>query len=152
MTLEASANLIRSLGDELGIEGLELDEYGYCCLEFPDQTINIEADDAGLIFLYSHLGNLPAENQTEFYAQLLEANYFWQQTGGACIGIDRAANVVLLAAQAHVSSLYITDLKNMLENFLNIAVTWTRRIQAFDGSPASTDQEKDLSFHNMIRV
>ena len=144
MATDAARKMVAGLGAELGIEGLELDEYGYCCLEFPDQTINLEADDNGLIFLYAHLGNLPKDDKEEFYGLRLEANYFCQQTGGGTIGIDRNADVVLLLMQTHVSALETGDIRAMLENFLNVAVTWSRRVAEYaSGSGATPTANKE---------
>jgi hypothetical protein len=134
MATEAAKAMVSKLGAELGIDGLALDEYGYCCLEFPDQTINLETDDNGILSLYAHLGNIPREDRESFFATLLEANYFCQQTGGGTIGIDREANVVLLLMQTHVSALNTDDLRSMVSNFLNVAVIWSRRIAAHGGN------------------
>lgn len=140
---EVAKGFLEELGSDLGIEGLEFDEYGYCCLEFPDQTINIEADESGLIFLYAHLGNVPKEKTEAFFAMLLEANYLWQQTGGGCLGVDREADVVLLAMQSHVAALDGQGFKNMMENFLNTSVTWTRRVEGFPGQAGPAGRESE---------
>lgn len=141
-TMQVIQKLINELGIELGLEGLTLDEFGYCCLEFPEKTINLEADEQGTVFAYAHLGSLPEQDREDFYAKLLEANYFCQETGGGTIGIDREANVVVLMMQTHVAMLNSGDLHRVLQNFINVAVTWSQRVESFSGAGDQTGEPR----------
>ena len=123
--------LVERLGGELEIPGLTLDENGYCCLMFDDLSLNIETDAEGLLFVYSHIGRIPAQDKEIFYQKLLEANYFYQQTGGGTIGIDAGQGIVVLIMQTPGSVLQDESFRKMLENFVNIAHTWAGRITEF---------------------
>lgn len=141
-----NTNVVRSfiaeLGREIGIPDLELDEYGYCCFMLGEHVVNIETDDNGIIFLYSNIGDLPEKGREAFYEMLLNANYFCQQTAGGTLGVDSQADIVLYMMQAHESSLDGTAFLQMLENFINTAVTWSERIKDFS-SEASGSSGKD---------
>lgn len=130
--------MVEQLGRELEISGLALDEHGYACLFFDETAVNLEVDENGLLFLYTNIGTIPKQDREGFYRILLEANYFFQSTGGATIGIDEAEGIVLLIMQTRSQALEYEDFRQMLENFINITDTWTRRLSEFmpETSPA----------------
>jgi Tir chaperone protein (CesT) family len=93
-----ASDLIAEFAQRAGLAELRLSAEGTAALVVNDiLTVNIEHDDAGRrLYLYCALGEPPAEGREAYFGQLLEANLFGRQTGGASIGLDRANNAVLL--------------------------------------------------------
>ena len=96
---EDIAVLLAALGDHLGAAGLTLDEDGTAAIDI----------DAGLTVSLLHLPSSPgvlvvipvaplASLATATLAELLQANFDWQQTGGGVLGIDPLADSVVLSS------------------------------------------------------
>ena len=90
--MEAMQKILASFGENIGIPNLEFDEDNYCCLLFDEITINLETEaETGQIVFSSPLGNIPKDADQAFFEMLLEANFFYRETGGASLGINRKA-------------------------------------------------------------
>ena len=141
MALESTSQLIGEFGRTIGIENLALDEKGCCCLMFDDVMLNLElTPEPEQFFIYAELGDIPEHGRDEFYAQLLEANFFFRGTGGATLSLDRGANCVLLAYQMASHDLFLQRFSQILENFVNVAATWREKIaSAGHGAPSAAD-------------
>jgi hypothetical protein len=141
MSRELLESLLTDLGAEVGLPDLALDEHDYCCLVLDDLAINLETDGEEL-FLYANLGPLPGDEaaRTELLAELLDANYFWQGTGGGVLAASREEGFVLFLMRSRVDALDVTGLRNMLENFANVAATWMARLGGGEGAPPAGEQ------------
>ena len=129
-------NLLNGFGEKVGISDLNFDENGYCCLFFDEIVCNMELDEeAELLFMYTSVGEVPAEGKEAFYEVLLEANYFYRQTAGATLGIDRDAGLVVLAYQISFAGLDYHQFEKTIENFVNVSESWINRIGGSFESP-----------------
>ncbi len=121
--------LIHDFGKNIGIPDLALDEHHYCCLQFDGVVVNLEYEpDKDELFLYTHLGRIPQDPSLALYERLLEANFFFRQTGGGVLGIDKATGIIALAWRLPASPLTLPALEKLMETFVNTAEYWTEQV------------------------
>ena len=126
--------LLTDFGNALGLEGLALDENGYCCLSFDDVVVNIESvGDSSLVLLYSSLGALPADAGPEVCRRLLEANYFFHGTGGATIGLDGPTGAVAITRVVDAAGMEVLDWEAVIKAFVDAAESCAA---LFEAAPA----------------
>lgn len=114
--------LLTDFGNALGLDGLSLDENGYCCLSFDEVVVNIEAvGETSLVLLYSSLGALPADAGPEVCRRLLEANYFFHGTGGATIGVDGPTGGVAITRVVDAAGMEVLDWEAVIKAFVDAA-------------------------------
>lgn len=127
--------LLTDFGNALGLEGLSLDESGYCCLGFDEVLLNIESVGEGpLVLFYSSLGVLPEDAGSDIYRRLLEANYFFHDTGGATIGLDGASGSVAITRVVDTAGMEVLDLEAVIKAFVDAAESCAG---LFNAAPAS---------------
>lgn len=125
------AKLVDDLGGQMGLDGLTLDEQGSASLEIDSVVLNVDADDDGrTLVLHAWVGDAPRRDETspEFYETLLRANFFNLGTGGATLGMDRELGYVALVQRVAVAEKSAADLLAVVEQFVNFAEGWTRRV------------------------
>lgn len=114
--------LLTDFGNVLGLEGLALDENGYCCLSFDDVVVNIESvGESSLLLLYSSLGALLADAGPAVCRSLLEANYFFHGTAGATIGLDGPTGGVALTRVVDAAGMEVLDWEAVIKAFVDAA-------------------------------
>lgn len=129
--------LLTDFGNALGLEGLALDENGYCCLSFDDVVVNIESvGDSSLVLLYSSLGALPADAGPEVCRRLLEANYFFHGTGGATIGVDGPTGGVAITRVVDAAGMEVLDWEAVIKAFVDAAESCAA---LFEVAPAAAE-------------
>jgi len=114
------------LGRDVGIPDIGLDENNYCAVILDGYivvSLHFEEDTGELIF-YTHLCALPHQNRESIYAMLLEGNYFWRETGGATLSIDREGNTVLLAYATPVAVMNSKGFRKSLGYFADTCGRW----------------------------
>ena len=127
--------LLADFGNALGLQDLALDDKGYCCLSFDELLVNIEAvGDSALVLLYSSVGVLPADAAPEIYRSLLDANYFFQGTAGATVGLDLAAGTVALTRVVDTHGVQVLDWEGIIQGFVEAAESCARRLSGPDGA------------------
>lgn len=114
--------LLTDFGNALGLDGLALDESGYCCLSFDEVVVNIESvGESSLLLLYSSLGVLPEDAGREVYRRLLGANYFFHGTAGATIGLDAATGAVAITRVVDAAGMEVLDWEGVIKGFVDAA-------------------------------
>lgn len=127
--------LLADFGNALGLEGLSLDDKGYCCLSFDELLVHIEAvGDSALVLLYSSVGVVPEDAAPAIYRSLLDANYFFQGTAGATCGLDQAAGTVVLTRVVDTAPMQVLDWEGVIQGFVDAAESCTRRLLTADGA------------------
>ncbi len=139
-TTKLLADLIAGLGKSLGMDDLQLDEDGFCCLGFDDAiTVTMYADDAsGAVVLSSELGEVDEEQEDELLRSMLHANFAWRETGG--IGTlslapredEQAPVVACMMHQVPLRGLDEAAFTALFDKFLETAEAWTEFIVQFD--------------------
>ena len=133
--------LLTNFGNALGLDGLSLDESGYCCLSFDEVLVNIEAvGESSLVLLYSSLGALSEDAGREVYRRLLEANYFFQDTAGGTIGLDGATGAVAITRVIDAAGMEVLDWEAVVKAFVDAAESCAGLLsaEAVSATPAAT--------------
>ncbi len=149
--METMSTLLSSFGEIIGIPGLKFDEDNYCSLLFDDICINLEVDETTRhLYISSPLGPIPENADQAFFEMLLEANYFFRQTGGAALGMNREANVIQLIYQIPMTGLDLPLFNRIMENLVGIAETWMTKIK--DHTPVGDTYPTGPMFDLNLRV
>ncbi len=144
-------HVFRDLGHSLDIEGLTLDERGYCVLFFDDVGINVEFDEASeQLFLYANICELPPRGERlPLYEVLLDGNSMFQGTAGGTIGVDTENNLATLTLALPIHRLDGQRLEAALVHFASLVRDWQercRKIQSF-----ASQEESPWMGQEMIR-
>lgn len=127
---EAVASVLAAFGDGIGLDGLALDEAGIGTLFIDDVAVNLELDEgSGRLLLYAGLG-IPEGDPAAIHVELLEANLFWQGTGGATLALQPETGAVLLVQALPVAGLDAIGFETALQRFVDTAEAWEQRLQA----------------------
>ena len=126
--------LLLNLGQTAGLpQPLRFDAHGCARLVFDGAlAIDFERDsDAGVLHVYSVLGDVPAEGREALYAQLLEANLFGAGTQGCTLAVDRDAHEVVLCRSVAAQGLSDALLVQHVEQVVAAVEVWKPRLAAF---------------------
>lgn len=87
--VEAHA-LISALGQALGEASLQMDDEGLAFLPLSNEFfLHLQADPDRRCFIgFAVVGSLPVQPPVSLLKQLLQANRFWRETGGATLSLD----------------------------------------------------------------
>ncbi|MBG0775366.1 MAG: type III secretion system chaperone [Desulfovibrionaceae bacterium] len=144
--------ILKEFGTSLGFDGLEFDEYGYCCLFFDDIVVNIEVNEKSeQLFLYANIGDIPADADKAFYETLLEANFLFRGTSGGAIGMDKSAGIISLAWQGPYKDMTCVRFEKIIENFVNLTEHW-RSVVAEARPEVPSDAQSGGMFPEGIRA
>jgi hypothetical protein len=143
------SRLLTDFGNALGLEGLALDENGYCCLRFDDIVVNIESvGDSSLVLLYSSLGALPAQAGPEVCRRLLEANFFFHGTAGATIGLHGPTGGIAITRVVDAAGMEVLDWEAVIKAFVDAAENCAA---LFEAAPAAAVLAAPSRFEQFIR-
>lgn len=126
-----ASQLLANLGATLTVGPLALDEATQSCvLVFDgDLILNIEYDDTqSRLVLSCYLEELPRSGAEPLLRELLAANLYWHRTQGATLGLEEGTGGVILTYGHGVSELDGPGFEAAVENFMNQAERWRRRI------------------------
>ncbi|WP_299009080.1 type III secretion system chaperone [uncultured Shewanella sp.] len=115
----------------VGMDNIQLDKNGYCCLNFKeDLLLNIQwHKNSERVVFYIHCGVLTEDGNIEIYRDLLGANLFWQDSGGATLAVDKESNEVWLMDKKLLASFdNVNDFSRYITSIVNIAEQWQRRL------------------------
>lgn len=125
------------LGRQIGLK-LKLDRNNACRLVFDKSTtVDIEAVDAGTVFLHAAVGIVPTAGRDAVYETLLEANLFGRGTGAAVLAVDKSLGEVVLHRRLDMAKTEYSDFTAALEDFVTHARAWTDRLEAMRRSTAA---------------
>jgi hypothetical protein len=120
--------LLTALADRLGVGPVTADDDHVSVFSFGEIDVLVSADDQSLT-IFARLGEAP-RGDAEFLESLLEANLFWQDTGGATLSLEPFSRMVLLA-------LRWTPVQADSLEALESAIVWTRTIDRLRRDSAS---------------
>jgi hypothetical protein len=75
-------------------------------------------------------GDIPAENQQDFFAQCLLANLMGKGTDSAVLGLDEEGEKLVLSKYVDTPVEY-KEFKDFLEDFLNSVDFWVKEVQSY---------------------
>ncbi|MDR1665765.1 MAG: type III secretion system chaperone [Puniceicoccales bacterium] len=138
---------LKRIGKGLGIPDLALDENNHCILLFDEKIVlNIDLDEEGKkLVTYAYIGEVPLECRELVLEKALEGNFFWNETDGGTLGIDRQSQSLVLAK---AFGLPLKDPKNFEENlasFVEVVEKWITRIETLSKEALDRMEEDEPS-------
>ena len=129
MSSTAMNNLLHEFGASIGIPDLQLDEEYRCNMMFDDVPVSFELGDGDeSMYIYSLLGHVPEDGLEQFYAGLLHANYVFADNAGSTLSVDSQSGNVVLFRQERLELLRLSRLESVVEQFVNVAEGWMKRL------------------------
>lgn len=127
-------DLLRILSARTGAD-MALNEHGACRLVFDENVVvDMEADEVDdTVYLYTSFP-LPAGEREPLYADLLKANLFGFEAGGAAFALDEMRGEVVLNRVLHVGGMDAELFAGILERFVEAAEDWKTRLEAAGGA------------------
>lgn len=122
--MQSSDLLLTALGRHVGMaEPLAFDEQGCARLLFDGSVaVALEVPQGpGPLHMYSVLGALPDGNREALLMQLLNANLFGAETGGATLAVDDHSGEIILCRQVDTTQTSDGAFVSMLEQFVAAA-------------------------------
>ena len=118
--------ILRRLGQEIGLPKLGLDETQLCTLRFDNKNIiAIEvSSDERHAHLYSMVFTIPTTDKAAFYERLLNANLFGKETGMASFSCNPNTGEVFLIRTLTVEGLTYEHFATALEELLQCIEYW----------------------------
>ena len=135
--LEVFRGYIKTLGEKLKIEGLDLDEENNCYLAFDGKyfvkcSVDVEKEQINLL---AYIGALPVD-QTRFYRGILDSCMFWKDTAGANISLDPEDGTLTLTQFCDMNMLNNDVFYKVMESFVNAMEHWdTKRREEWVNTP-----------------
>ena len=133
--------LLAELGATLGIEGVELDDNGLCCLRIDSEILIYveEVTERHAAILYSPVGVLPEEKKEALFERLLGAQLFGREIGEGCsFGLLDESGEILLNRVLSLDKLDGSGFYEAVNQMANWADYWTKRL----GEDASEEREQ----------
>ena len=137
MSLDLANNLLNTFGLTIGIDGLRLDDQGYCCLRFDALDTHFQYDQADdSLVLFARLGALDEDALAEGCAWMMNANLFWAGTNGATLALQPGPNLVFLQTKTPVQAMDYPRFERWLGEFVSAADRWAANLQQLNaGEP-----------------
>lgn len=151
---DAGNRLLALLSEILEINPLSLDENNECALTYKGRvSLLFHVDDQRLnaMFINIPLGSAAVEAGRErVMYDLLSANYCWNGTEGATLGIDTESGIYSLSYLIELPMVDPDRFPGIISKLINVADHWMRKIEARTGGAAG---ETETAFvGNTLRV
>ena len=120
---------LQELGAKIGFE-IALDENGACTLELADgrPLLLQERPNLNELDFVAILGGVPDDRRGDVFADLLSANYYWQETLGATLSWNPALEQVVLIYPFPLADATPESLESTFERFLELQAAWKDRL------------------------
>lgn len=134
-------DVIQAIATAMGVPELRLDEHGCARLRVDGRIdVNFEASGSShLLHIYCTLGPVPTSDRERTFEQLLSANLFGADTGGAALAIDVEFNEIVLCSDIGNHGWTAELIMSRLQRFIDAAETWQERFTALPSTAASAD-------------
>lgn len=140
-------DLVNEYARSIGLSSLSLDEAGRCSLLFDEKfSVTLEPHpETGALVIFAELGSLPVDREHDFCQKMLQANYFWQHTGGLgtlALAPEEDPNVPRTAAlmyQTPLQSLDFGTFLNRFSDFVDTAEAWVDYLGDFEQQMESNE-------------
>ena len=148
-------DLIRNLGDSIGLGNLQLDDDGMLNLQVgKDTRICLELEEGGnFCQVYSSLGKLPqgSEARSAVCEATLRGNAFGRGTNGGAFFIDNERDELLLGRAFAVEKTDHHELKSLLEGMIEAAREWQKKLSEIGGEKVAME-DTSSAVDDAIRV
>lgn len=131
--------LFSEFGRKLGIPDLALDENNAIRLSFDDIVIDAQYNpEKKHLVLLSILGDFPATNNAEIYANLLEVNLAGLLVGSGAVGLDRQESRLIYVDHLSFEGLSQESFEEFFRKSVNVAEAWRNLIASPEFNSASS--------------
>ncbi len=123
--------LLTDLGKVMGLPDLAFDENDGCLLQFDDSltALILYDGEAGVLYFFSYVGAILDQAMGTVAPKLLEANYRWQDTGGATLSLRPGSeNDVVMTQKFRLADMDAQKLQEHLGTFVMHVEKWTKFI------------------------
>lgn len=111
---------LSQLCQKLGVENIEFDEDGYCCVGFDDVILNIEHEkEKRDLLIYAEIVDLPGQPQSAYLMRILEVNYASLLMTPGAIGVDTQARKVMFVEHIPLLGLTYDAFEKALQSIVN---------------------------------
>ncbi len=148
-------DLLRELGNHIGLGPLRFDDSGVCRLVFDgDVSVDIEedSDQSHSLLMHSVVGNTPPDGRLAFYGKLLSGNYLGTQTRGGSLALDPSTGEVLLWCSLDTAQMDIEVFAKKLTDFVQGVRSWSGELMRDHESDTSSFDAESLSVAGFMRV
>lgn len=149
--MENLAMALKELGEKNGFD-IALDDNGACTLELADGRALCIQERANMneLDFVAILGEVPDAVRAEVFADLLSANFYWQETLGATLSWNADLEQVVLIYPLPLADATSETLESIFTRFLELQAAWKDRLdemvaeaQEPDGDEEATDETDD---------
>lgn len=139
---ESLQKLLNEFARDIGLSELTLDPNGLSTLLFDDTLmLHLQLNEmTGKLMLFSTIGMIPEQGREAFYADMLQANLFWQQTGGATLALEKSTQAAVLVYEYSLAGLDQAGFQGLIKQFIDVVEDWQGRLHA-----ASTENRPELA-------
>ncbi|MDQ5907966.1 MAG: hypothetical protein QG599_57 [Pseudomonadota bacterium] len=130
MSVELANNLLNTFGLTIGIDGLCLDEQGYCCLRFDALDTHFQYNQANdNLVLFAQLGKLDEDALADGCTWMMNANLFWAGTNGGTLAVQPGVNLVFLQTRTPIQGMDYPCFERWVGEFVSATDQWVLNIQ-----------------------
>ncbi len=125
--------LLKHIGEGLNLPDLCLDDNNHCILLFDEKIVlNMDFDEEGeKLVIYAYIGEIPLECREVIFEKALEGNFFWNETDGGTLGIDKQSQSLVLAKSFTLPLSDFNVFEDQLATFVEIVEKWISRIEDY---------------------
>lgn len=130
--MKDARQVLKEIGAKRGLE-MELDENGACTLELADGRIMLVQERPGLdeLDFVATLGPVPEEARAEVFAELLSANFYWNDTYGATISWNTDVEEAVIMYPLRLADATEESVETIFTRFLELQSAWAERLAGF---------------------
>ena len=120
--------MLKEVGAKNGLE-IALDENGACTLELADGRVMLLQERANLdeLDFVATLGTVPEAARADVFAELLAANFYWQETFGATISWNADLEEVVLIYPLQLAGATPESVETIFNRFVELQSAWAER-------------------------
>lgn len=128
-------SFLAEIGASVG-KNIRLNDQGISAFTYEDLTIVIEVPETiPSFFVYTKLTSLAqSKDEHALMKKLLQLNYLQQETRGGCISLDPMNDEVMFSYSDRVGEVAATDFRNILENFIDTALTLVKAVDSVENA------------------
>ena len=143
--------ILKGIGERNGLE-IVLDENGACALDLSDGRVVLlqERADMNELDFVATLGSVPDEARAEVFAELLSANFYWNETFGATISWNADLEEAVLIYPLPLAGATPESVETIFTRFVELQAAWAKRFagmvaaaQERASGETEDDDEKD---------
>lgn len=122
---------LRQLSTDYGFAHEKVQEHGYRLVAGEGALCEVRQEKSSAILLRAIVSSCPKGNLEDFLRQIMRANLFGQETGGASFSLDPAGENLTLSLLMHPNLDYRTFYEK-LEDFLNYVDYWKNKVLEYE--------------------